>query len=204
MHVRWTYLVLFYKMPICFLTIFWLNCYWFMSKCESSSYMLDTSLLWSEYLCLPKVYMLNPNPKMAVLGQGPLGSDWAPLWLIWWIIHLQCGRSGFNPWAGKVSVNLYSCLFPKMLWIIGMESNRLPWSMAIYCFSNIISIYCGYQWAILWTLEYPFSFYRGENYELNRNIMGSTILLGRKVMTNLDSIFKSRDITFPTDRKSVV
>ena len=34
------------------------------------------------------------------------------------------------------------------------------------------------------------------------------LLLGRKVMTNLDSIFKSRDITLPTnihlDRKSVV
>ena len=83
MHVRWTYLVLFYKMPMCFLTIFWLNCYRFMSKCESSFYILDTSLLWSEYLCLPKMYMLNPNPKMTVLGQGPLGS-------------------GFNPWAGKV------------------------------------------------------------------------------------------------------
>ena len=30
------------------------------------------------------------------------------------------------------------------------------------------------------------------------------LLLGRKVMTNLDSILKSRDITLPTDRKSVV
>ena len=31
------------------------------------------------------------------------------------------------------------------------------------------------------------------------------LLLGRKVMINLDSIFKSRDITLPTkDRKSVV
>ena len=50
-----------------------------MSKCESSFYILDTSLLWSEYLCLPKMYMLNPNPKMIVLRQGPLGSDWASL-----------------------------------------------------------------------------------------------------------------------------
>ena len=30
------------------------------------------------------------------------------------------------------------------------------------------------------------------------------LLLRRKVMTNLDSILKSRDITLPTDRKSVV
>ena len=30
------------------------------------------------------------------------------------------------------------------------------------------------------------------------------LLLGRKVMTNLDSMFKSRDITLLTDRKSVV
>ena len=29
-------------------------------------------------------------------------------------------------------------------------------------------------------------------------IMLSNLLLGRKVMTNLDSIFKSRDITLPT------
>ena len=31
------------------------------------------------------------------------------------------------------------------------------------------------------------------NHEIKRRL-----LLGRKVMTNLDSIFKSRDITFPT------
>ena len=31
------------------------------------------------------------------------------------------------------------------------------------------------------------------SHEIKRNL-----LLGRKVMTNLDSIFKSRDITFPT------
>ena len=39
------------------------------------------------------------------------------------------------------------------------------------------------------------------SYEIKR-----LLLLGRKVMTNLDSIFKSRDITLPTkvDRKSVV
>ena len=30
------------------------------------------------------------------------------------------------------------------------------------------------------------------------HIMSRTLLLGRKVMTNLDSIFKSRDITLPT------
>ena len=30
------------------------------------------------------------------------------------------------------------------------------------------------------------------------------LLLGRKVMTNLDSIFKSRDITLPTKVKSIV
>ena len=29
-------------------------------------------------------------------------------------------------------------------------------------------------------------------------IAGRCLLLGRKVMTNLDSIFKSRDITLPT------
>ena len=29
--------------------------------------------------------------------------------------------------------------------------------------------------------------------------IGRCLLLGRKVMTNLDSIFKSRDITFPTN-----
>ena len=28
--------------------------------------------------------------------------------------------------------------------------------------------------------------------------VGDCLLLGRKVMTNLDSLFKSRDITFPT------
>ena len=32
-----------------------------------------------------------------------------------------------------------------------------------------------------------------EGYEIARRL-----LLGRKVMTNLDSIFKSRDITWPT------
>ena len=31
------------------------------------------------------------------------------------------------------------------------------------------------------------------SYEMKRHV-----LLGRKVMTNLDSIFKSRDVTFPT------
>ena len=29
-------------------------------------------------------------------------------------------------------------------------------------------------------------------------VWGTCLLLGRKVMTNLDSIFKSRDITLPT------
>ena len=33
----------------------------------------------------------------------------------------------------------------------------------------------------------------GESHEIKRRL-----LLGRKVMTNLDSILKSRDITFPT------
>ena len=37
------------------------------------------------------------------------------------------------------------------------------------------------------------------NHEIERRL-----LLGRKVMTNLDSILESRDITLPTDRKSVV
>ena len=35
------------------------------------------------------------------------------------------------------------------------------------------------------------------NYEIKRRL-----LLGRKVMTNLDSIFKSRDITLPTKIRS--
>ena len=35
------------------------------------------------------------------------------------------------------------------------------------------------------------------NHEIKR-----CLLLGRKVMTNLDSIFKSRDITLPTKEKS--
>jgi len=25
-----------------------------------------------------------------------------PLWLSWQIIHLQCGRPGFDPWVGKI------------------------------------------------------------------------------------------------------
>ena len=25
-----------------------------------------------------------------------------PLWFSWQRIHLQCGRSGFDPWGGKV------------------------------------------------------------------------------------------------------
>ena len=38
-------------------------------------------------------------------------------------------------------------------------------------------------------------FRKGKNTEISNT---STTLLGRKVMTNLDSIFKSRDITLPT------
>ena len=38
-------------------------------------------------------------------GEGigyPLQYSWLPLWLRWLRIHLQCGRPGFNPWAGKI------------------------------------------------------------------------------------------------------
>ena len=35
-------------------------------------------------------------------------------------------------------------------------------------------------------------------YGLNCVLLKDMLLLGRKVMTNLDSIFKSRDITLPT------
>ena len=34
--------------------------------------------------------------------------------------------------------------------------------------------------------------------DCSHEIKKRSLLLGRKVMTNLDSIFKSRDITFPT------
>jgi len=27
---------------------------------------------------------------------------WLPWWLSWWRIRLQCGRSGFDPWVGKI------------------------------------------------------------------------------------------------------
>ena len=40
--------------------------------------------------------------------------------------------------------------------------------------------------------HFSFNFF-DTNYEIKRRL-----LLGRKVMTNLDSIFKSRDITLPT------
>ena len=44
------------------------------------------------------------------------------------------------------------------------------------------------------TLSRPPSVFHG-NY---RDNISNSLLLGRKVMTNLDSIFKSRDITWPT------
>ena len=37
-------------------------------------------------------------------------------------------------------------------------------------------------------------------YNLHNAVLSNTLLLGRKVMTNLDSILKSRDITLPTLR----
>ena len=54
----------------------------------------------------------------------------------------------------------------------------------------------GKQWKQCQTLFLgaPKSIADGDcSYEIKR-----CLLLGRKVMTNLDSIFKSRDITFPT------
>ena len=32
----------------------------------------------------------------------PLQCSWAILWLSWYKIRLQCGRSGFDPWVGKI------------------------------------------------------------------------------------------------------
>ena len=32
----------------------------------------------------------------------PLQYSWASLWLSWKRIHLPCGRSGFDPWVGKI------------------------------------------------------------------------------------------------------
>ena len=32
----------------------------------------------------------------------PLQQSWAPRWLSWERIRLQCWRSGFNPWVGKI------------------------------------------------------------------------------------------------------
>ena len=38
-----------------------------------------------------------------------------------------------------------------------------------------------------------------DSHVVQTGIDGGRLLLGRKVMTNLDSIFKSRDITLPTE-----
>ena len=49
------------------------------------------------------------------------------------------------------------------------------------------------QWLTLFFLVSKIIADGGSSHEIKRRL-----LLGRKVMTNLDSIFKSRDITLPT------
>ena len=41
--------------------------------------------------------------RLAGAGIGyTLQYSWAPLWLTWWRICLQCRRLGFDPWVGKI------------------------------------------------------------------------------------------------------
>ena len=54
------------------------------------------------------------------------------------------------------------------------------------------------SWEIDWeTVETVSDFFLGGSKSLQM-VIAAFLLLGRKVMTNLDSIFKSRDITLPT------
>ena len=47
-----------------------------------------------------------------------------------------------------------------------------------------------------WCMAKPIQYYKVKKIKIN--LKNRCLLLGRKVMTNLDSIFKSRDITLPT------
>ena len=65
----------------------------------------------------------------------------------------------------------------------------------------MVFMVCIYLFFVCILFEYGMYFFFGSkitadgdcSHEIKRRL-----LLGRKVMTNLDSIFKSRDITFPT------
>ena len=97
---------------------------------------------------------------------------------------LQCGRPGFYPWLGK------------MPW----RRERLPspvfWPGEVHGVAK--------SWTQLEAVS-DFTFLGSKitadgdcSHEIKK-----WLLLGRKVMTNLDSIFKSRDITFPTEVRLV-
>ena len=53
---------------------------------------------------------MQETPVRFLGWEDPLDKGWAthssildlPVWLSWLRIHLQFGRLGFNPWAGKI------------------------------------------------------------------------------------------------------
>ena len=73
-----------------------------------------------------------------------------------------------------------------LMWIAGTPNGKL-----IHFFEKIVNVfYCCFFSVLLCHVLFWLQVW---NNEIKRHL-----LLGRKVMTNLDSIFKSRDITLPT------
>ena len=84
-------------------------------------------------------------------------------------ICLQCGRPGFDPWVGKIP------------W-------RRKWQPTPVLLPEITFHFTG-----ITRVNIKITTDGDCSHEIKRRL-----LLGRKVMSNLDSILKSRDITLPT------
>ena len=108
----------------CSLSLCWFVCKGgirqFVSQDQMRSWgwnMLALSILWSPRVCqcdlgsglqhlglcyryplLWETSQMGPKASLATISLL-LGLPW---WLSWWRICLQCRRSGFNPWVGKV------------------------------------------------------------------------------------------------------
>ena len=138
-----------------------------------------------------------------------------PWWLRGLSICLQCGRPGFNPWVRKIPWKRK--WQPTPIFLPGESYGQRslvgysPWgrrvrhdwvtSLSLYIYVCMCVCVCIYIY-IYDTVETVSDFiFLGSKITADGDCshqIKRRLLLGRKVITNLDSIFKSRDITLPT------
>ena len=114
-------------------------------------------------------------------GEGlcyPPQCSWPSLWLSWERICLQCGRSGFDPWVGKIPWRRERLPTPEF-W---------PWEFHGLYIHRVAK--SPHEWATV-THSLKITVDNDCSHEIKR-----CLLLGGKAMTNLDNILKSRDINF--------